>query len=153
MCLIHTLTERQQDGKSKGFGDKLWFETRCHPFLAVWSCSCSWPLSQKSSFLICVCATCSIVSDSLWPHDCSPPGSSVHGIFQAKILELVAFSFSRGTFPPRDGTHISCVFCIADGFFTYWTIGGANVGENYIMFICDLIIHENYLAIIVCGIG
>ena len=36
--------------------------------------------------------SCSVVSDSLWPMDCSPPGSSVHGIFQAWILE---YSFSK----------------------------------------------------------
>ena len=36
------------------------------------------------------------------PMDCSPPGSSVHGIFQARILEWVAISFSRGSSPPRD---------------------------------------------------
>ena len=35
------------------------------------------------------------------PMDCSPPGSSLHGIFQAWILEWVAISFSRGSFPPR----------------------------------------------------
>ena len=36
------------------------------------------------------------------PRHCSPPGSSVHGIFQARILEWVAISFSRGSFGPRD---------------------------------------------------
>ena len=36
------------------------------------------------------------VSDSFDPMDCSLPGSSVHGIFQARILEWVAFLFSRG---------------------------------------------------------
>ena len=36
------------------------------------------------------------------PMDCSPLGSSVHGIFQARILEWVAISFSRGSFQPRD---------------------------------------------------
>ena len=36
------------------------------------------------------------------PTDCSLPGSSVHGIFQARILEWVAISFSRGSSPPRD---------------------------------------------------
>jgi len=41
--------------------------------------------------------------------DCSPPGSSVHGILQARILEWVAISFSRGSSPPRDQTHISCI--------------------------------------------
>ena len=39
--------------------------------------------------------------------DCSPPGSSVHGIFQARILEWVAISFSRGSSWPRDRTCIS----------------------------------------------
>ena len=40
--------------------------------------------------------------------DCSPPGSSVHGIFQARILEWVAIPFSRGSSLPRYQTHISC---------------------------------------------
>ena len=43
------------------------------------------------------------------PMDSSPPGSSVHGIFQAKILELVAVSFSRGPSPPRDQTLSSSI--------------------------------------------
>ena len=38
-----------------------------------------------------------VVSDSRDPMDCSPPGSSVHGILQARILEWVAISFSRGS--------------------------------------------------------
>ena len=42
------------------------------------------------------------------PMGCSPPGSSVHGIFQARILERVAISSSRGSSRPRDQTHISC---------------------------------------------
>ena len=43
--------------------------------------------------------------------DCCPPGSSVHGIFQARILEWVAISFSRGTSGPRDWTGVSSVSC------------------------------------------
>ena len=47
------------------------------------------------------------------PMDCNLPSSSVHGIFQARIiLEQVAISFSRGSFWPRDWTHISCISCI-----------------------------------------
>ena len=42
------------------------------------------------------------------PMDCSPPGSSVHGISQAKLLEWVAISSSRGSFQPRDWTPVSC---------------------------------------------
>ena len=44
--------------------------------------------------------------------DYSPPGFFVHGIFQARILEWVAISFSRGSSRLRNRTHISCVFCI-----------------------------------------
>ena len=43
------------------------------------------------------------------PMDCSPPGSSVHGIFQVRILEWVAISSARGSSQPRDWTCISCI--------------------------------------------
>ena len=59
------------------------------------------------------------------PMDCSLPGSSVHGIFQTRILEWVATSFSRGSSQPRDRTHVSCVSCIAGRFFTHWAMGEA----------------------------
>ena len=42
------------------------------------------------------------------PMDCSLPGSSVHRIFQARVLEWVAISFSRGSSQPRDRTQVSC---------------------------------------------
>ena len=61
----------------------------------------------------------SVVSDSCNPMDCSPPGSSVHGIFQARILERVAIHFSRGFSQLKDGTQVSC---IAGRFFTVWAI-------------------------------
>ena len=51
------------------------------------------------------------------PMDCSPPGSPVHGILQARILEWVAISFSRGSYRPRDQTQVSCT---AGGFFIVW---------------------------------
>ena len=54
---------------------------------------------------VCVCVLSpSITSDSCVPMDCSPPGSSAHGIFQARLLEWVAISFSRGSSQPRDQT-------------------------------------------------
>ena len=49
------------------------------------------------------------------PMGCSPPGSSVHGLLQARILEWVATSSSRGSSKPRDRTQVSG---IAGGFFT-----------------------------------
>ena len=51
------------------------------------------------------------------PVDCSPPGSSFHGIFQARILEWVAISFSRGSSRPRDRTQVSH---IAGRCFNLW---------------------------------
>ena len=49
--------------------------------------------------------------------DCSLPGSSIHGIFQARVLEWVAISFSRGSSRPRDRTQVSC---IVGKCFTIW---------------------------------
>ena len=49
--------------------------------------------------------------------DCSPSGSTVHGILQARILEWVALSFSMGSSRPRDQT---CTFCIGKLVFHYW---------------------------------
>ena len=55
---------------------------------------------------------------TLWdPRNCSPPGSSVHGILQAKILQWVAILFSRGSSQPGDQIPFSC---ITGGFFTLW---------------------------------
>ena len=46
------------------------------------------------------------------PVDCSLPGSSIHGISQARILESVAMPSSKGSSPPSDRTRISCISCI-----------------------------------------
>ena len=53
---------------------------------------------------------------------CSAPGSSVHGIFQARILEWVAISYSKGTLQLKDQTHI---FCICRQILYSWSTGGA----------------------------
>ena len=57
----------------------------------------------------------SVMFNSLRPHELNPPGSSVHGILQARILEWVAILFSSGSSQPRDQTPVSC---IAGRFFT-----------------------------------
>ena len=46
------------------------------------------------------------------PMDCSPPGSPVHGISQARILEWVVISYLRGSSQPRGPNHVSCMSCI-----------------------------------------
>ena len=53
------------------------------------------------------------------PVDCSLLGSSVPGIFQARILEWIAIPFSKGSSQPRDQTQASCT---AGGFYTTWAI-------------------------------
>ena len=75
-------------------------------------------VSQKEkhqySMCVLVAQSCPTLCD---PMDCNPPGSSVHEIFQARILEWVAVSFSRGSSQPRDRTRVSCT---AGRFFTIW---------------------------------
>ena len=61
--------------------------------------------------------------------DCSPPGSSVCGILQARILEWVAVASSRGPSPPRDQTHVSCIakeilYCWATREAPLWNVLG-----------------------------
>ena len=64
-----------------------------------------------------MCISHLVVSNSLWPMDGSPPGSSVHGILQERVLEWVVISSSRGSSQPRDWTLVSC---ITGRFFTIW---------------------------------
>ena len=52
---------------------------------------------------------CSVTQLCLTFCDCSPPGYSVCGIFQVRVLKWVAISFSRGSFRPRDRTLVSCI--------------------------------------------
>ena len=63
------------------------------------------------------------------PMDCSQPGSFLHGVFQARILEWVATAFSRGSSQPRDWTW---VLCTAGRIFTIWTTKEAE--EIFIVF-------------------
>ena len=65
-------------------------------------------------------AVCSVMSESLQPTDYSPPGSSIHGIFQASILEQVAISSSRRPSCTRGQTCVSCVSCIDRCILRHW---------------------------------
>ena len=59
---------------------------------------------------------------------CDPMDCTIHGIFQARILEWVAIPFSRGSSQPRDRTQVSC---IAGGFFTSWATREAQECSDY----------------------
>ena len=67
-------------------------------------------LNVRSSFifLTCVCVLTQSCLPLCDPMDCSPPGSSVHGILQARILEWVAIPFTKGSSQSRDQTRVSC---------------------------------------------
>ena len=89
---------------------RMLFVLICHPCLLVGTMSlhvfcplCTWIVSlltvESESE---VAQSCLTLCD---PVDCSPPGSSVHGILQARILEWVAISFSRGSFQPMVREH------------------------------------------------
>ena len=73
--------------------------------------------SSRSLSYLCACLVAQLCLTLCNPMDCSPPGSSVHGIFQARILEWVAIPFSRRSSQPRDWTWISWT---AGRFFTIW---------------------------------
>ena len=66
-------------------------------------------LSEKAKDKrVCACAQ-SLILPLCDPRNYNPPGSSFQGLFQARILEWVAISFSRGSSQPRDRTCVSCI--------------------------------------------
>ena len=84
-----------------------------------WQTPALCPLPHVTSNLPYVTIACMLSCVQLCnPTDCSLPGSSVHRIFQARILQRVTISFSRGSSQPRDWTWVSCSSCIAGRFFT-----------------------------------
>ena len=68
----------------------------------------------SSAYHVCMC---SVASGLCNPIGYSLPGYSVHGIFQARILEWVAISYSRGSFQLKDRTHVSWVYCMGQIFY------------------------------------
>ena len=75
------------------------------------------------------------------PKDCSPPGSSVHGILQAKILEWVAIPSSRGSSWPRDRTHFSYISCTGRQILYHQH----HLGNPYIIYTYVIRTHTIYM--------
>ena len=105
-----------------------------------WGCRVNIALKVK----VLVIQLCLTLCD---PLDCSPPGSSVHGILQARILEWVVIHFSRGSSQPReDQTWVSH---IAGRFFTIWaTREATNIALGEIKCVWLSIWHEYELLLI-----
>ena len=74
-------------------------------------------LAAAAAVVVLVTQSCLTLCD---PMNCNPPGFSVHGILQARILEWIAIPFFRGSSRLRDRTGVSC---IAGRFFTIWATG------------------------------
>ena len=86
-------------------------------YRAIFLISVSSLFTDLYVFVVCVCVCVCVLSPSdVWlfmtPMDGSPPGSSVYGIFQARLLEWIVISSSRGSCRPRGQTCISWVSCI-----------------------------------------
>ena len=77
------------------------------------------------------------------PMDCSWPGSSVHGISQARILKWVAIPFFRGSPWPRDRTQVSG---IADRFFTVWATSTKTVLTLFYKYVHSLALTPSFVS-------
>ena len=86
-----------------------------------WSISVTLRADQPSESVSEVAQSCPTLCD---PMDCSLPGSPVHGILQAIVMEWIAISFSRGSSQPRDRTQVSH---IVDRCFTVWATRECNL--------------------------
>ena len=99
------------------FGNMYHFPCSLYKCLWAPACSCCvqcWKCTDMVLGTGGLAQSCRTLCD---PVEGSVPGSAVHGIFLARILEWVAISFSRGSSQPRDWTQVSC---IADRCFTVW---------------------------------
>ena len=84
------------------------------------------------------------------PTDCSLPGFSVHGIFQATVLEWIAICFSRGSSLPRDRTWVShivgrCFYCLSQGSLSTISIRTSNLTIGGICFLIFQLVSEDIL--------
>ena len=96
---------------------------RTHLFLCVFMCVYihmiyNYNFCVYIYIYMCICVLVVQFCPAPCSHtDCSPPGSSVHGIFQTRILEWISIPFSKGSSQPRNQTWVSC---IAGKLFTDW---------------------------------
>ena len=103
----------------------IWFLSLSTRGFLVWIVLCS-GVKKETIMHVQWLQSCSTLGI---PVDCNPPGSSVHRILEARILEWVSTSYSRGSSPSRDRTHISSVSCTGGRFFTTSTTWEALWGK------------------------
>ena len=92
------------------------------------------------------------MSDSYKPMDCSPPGSFVHGILQARIVEWVAMLSSNGSSQSRDQTYISYVSCISRWVLyhqCHQLLNGWNLCFKHCEFEFEVLYTEKFLSFLI----
>ena len=104
----------------------VWITINYGNFWERWEYQTTWPASWETYMQV---RKQQLDLDSLQPVDCSPPSSSIHGILQARILEWVAISFSRGSSWPRDRTWVSH---IGGRCFNLWAMHGLICREHHV---------------------
>ena len=121
------------------------FSVALFPIIFSHSESC---LFTRFVFSKHICALCLVAHSCLplcEPMDCSPPGSSVHGVFQARILEWVAIPFSRGSSWPRDLLHFRQILYLLSYqgsplFYTYpWFAPLPLSNHWFVFYICEFV--------------
>ena len=106
----HELGRPSQEEEAIGVNHHWGSESRPYP-----ECWADFKAADPPANLLthCCCYCCCFVSQLCLilcnPMDCRPPGFSVHGIVQARVLEPVAISFSKGSAQARGQTHVSCI--------------------------------------------
>ena len=105
-------------------------------------------IKWKDNYVMWHCCCCCVVTRSnptlCDPIDYSLPGSSVHGIFQARILKWVAISFSRGSSHPRDQT---CISCISRQILYHWATREAPCNVIAVLIITTTAILLQYTSV------
>ena len=149
MCILYQLSHQ---GSPETL--RVWSEWILTPFCAKILCvfhndkSVKWKWKFWSLSCVWLCD----------PTDCSPPGSSVCGILQARIWEWVVISYSRESSRTTDRTRVSCVSCIAGRFFTIWATYTGLCLSNFLilfpiwivldyLFSCNLLKGNHYVKI------
>ena len=82
----------------------------------------------------CLCMCTQLCPTLFSPMDCSLPGSSVHGIIQARIPEWAVIFFSRGSFKPRDQIQVCSASCIGRHFLYHWATWEAPQDAKWTIF-------------------
>ena len=97
--------------------EQFWIKNLFFPQILAWDQCLLEQMLEHGCYL--VAKTCLTLCNHM---DCNPPGSPVHGIFQARILEWVAISFSRSFPQSTDQTCVSWVSCIGRQILNCWVI-------------------------------